>query len=236
MATWRPKKIIFIGTQSSLLKILAKDNETEVISSVSFLETLAMRFLPDLIVADFLTAESIMQIRKTERFAFIPILLSAEKITMNEVNATIAFPNIIVCNSTLCTQDIFIEHLKAIMTKTKSILPAKTGAIIKKTVCFVDENIGKKFTRKEITNEIGTDRDYLTRIFHREMGIGLWDYINIIRLEEAKNLLTYTGIPVKEIAQRCGFSTSAYFCNCFRKHFHISPSDLRITRDFKTNR
>ena len=42
MALWKPKKIIFIGSQNPLLKVLAKENETEVISSISFLESLSM--------------------------------------------------------------------------------------------------------------------------------------------------------------------------------------------------
>ena len=59
------------------------------------------------------------------------------------------------------------------------------------------------------------------------MGLGLWDYINILRLEEARNLLVYTGLSIKEIAERCGFTSDAYFCNCFRKHYKISPGDAR---------
>ncbi|MDO4507636.1 MAG: AraC family transcriptional regulator [Spirochaetales bacterium] len=230
MALWKPKKIIFIGTQSPLLKILAKENETEVISSINFLESLAMRFLPDLIIADSLTAEDIMNIRKTERFAFIPILIASERFSEEEIEAYLSYSNILACNCSVSTQEIFIEHLKAIMSKSKKLSPAKTGALVKKAVLFIDRNINRRFTRKDMSQEIGTDRDYLTRIFHREMGMNLWDYINILRLEEARNLLVYTGLTVKEIAERCGFSTEAYFCICFKKHYNLSPSNMRNNR------
>ena len=230
MALWKPKKIIFIGSQNPLLKVLAKENETEVISSISFLESLSMRFLPDLIVAEALSSDDIMQIRKTEKFAFIPILITAEKFTDEETLAVLPFPNILICNSTISMHDEFISHLKKIMTKSKSMLPAKTAAIVKKTVCYIDRNMGGKFSRKEISRETGTDEDYLTKVFRLEMGLGLWDYINILRLEEARNLLVYTGLSIKEIAERCGFTTDAYFCNCFRKRYKISPGDARNNR------
>lgn len=227
MALWKPKKIIFIGSQNPLLKVLAKENETEVISSISFLESLSMRFLPDLIVAEMLSRDDIMQIRKTERFAFIPILITTEKFTEEEIKAVIPFPNILMCNSIISIHDDFIKHLKEIMAKSKSMLSAKTGAIVKKAVCYIDINMGKKFSRKEISQKTGTDEDYLTKVFRLEMGLGLWDYINILRLEEARNLLVYTGLSIKEIAERCGFTSDAYFCNCFRKHYKISPGDAR---------
>lgn len=231
MALWKPKKIIFIGTQSSLLKILSKENDTEVISSINFLETLAMSFLPNLIIAETLTQDEIMYIRKIDRFTFIPILVTTEKFTKEEINALISFPNIILCNSNVSLQPIFVSHLKSIMTKGKTLSPARTAAIAKKTILFLDSNIGNKFTRKEISQAIGTDEDYLTRIFHREMGMTLWNYLNILRLEEARNLLVYTGLSIKEIAERCGFTTAPYFCNCFKKHYNISPGDVRNNRN-----
>ena len=230
MALWKPKKIIFIGIQSPLLKILAKENETEVISSINFLESLAMRFLPDLIIADTLTSQDIMFIRKTERFAFIPILIAAEKFSEEEIESALSYSNILLCNSFVCKQEIFIQHLKAIMTKSKKLSSAKTSILVKKAVFYIDGNISRKFSRKDISNDIGTDQDYLTRIFHREMGMNLWDYINTLRLEEGKNLLVYTGLTVKEIAERCGYTTEAYFCNCFRKHYGISPGEIRNNR------
>lgn len=230
MALWKPKKIIFIGTQGALLKKIAKENETEVISSINFLETLSMRFIPDLIVTEFLSKEDIMKIRKIDKFTFIPILLATENFTKEEIEATLSFQRILICNSVISCQDIFIEHIKAILTKTKSLLPAKTGAIVKKAIFFIELNINKKITRKLISTELATDQDYLTRVFHKEMGITLWSYISILRLEKSKNLLTYTSLSIKEIAENCGFSNSAYFCNCFKKYFNLSPNEIRSNR------
>ncbi|MCI5829521.1 MAG: AraC family transcriptional regulator [Treponema sp.] len=227
MAVWRPKKILFIGTHSALLKVLSKENETEVISSINFIGSLTMSFVPDLIVAETLNAEEIITIRKTDKLAFVPILISSEKITEEECRSAIPFSNVILCSATVCTDSLFIEHLKAVLTKTKKLAHAKTSSIVKRAILFVDSNLAVKFTRKDICSQINTNEDYLTRVFRKEMGMGLWDYINILRLEEAKSLLTYTGLTIKEVAQRCGFTTSAYLCNCFKRRFNISPDSIR---------
>ena len=88
MIQWKPRKIIFIGNQTPLLKILAKENETEVISSVTFLYTLATRFAPDLIVFDSVQDADILEVRKVEKLIFVPVLITAENFKeLNNLNS-----------------------------------------------------------------------------------------------------------------------------------------------------
>ena len=54
------------------------------------------------------------------------------------------------------------------------------------------------------------------------------NYIQQLRLEYAALLLTeHTDRNIAQIATDSGFSSSAYFSNCFRQHFGMSPSDYR---------
>ena len=46
-------------------------------------------------------------------------------------------------------------------------------------------------------------------------------------LAAAKNLLVTTLLPISEISDKCGFHTQAYFCDCFKRHFHITPKHFR---------
>lgn len=230
MPVWKKKKIIFIGNQFPLLNILSKENETEVVSSINFLENLVMQFAPDLIVSEPLSQKEIMHLRKIPRLAFVPILETTEKFTPEETNSAESFSNVILCNSSVCCTPSFVKHLYSIMERTVSLVPAKTGAIVKNAILFLDMNFDRKITRKTISQTIAADEDYLTRIFKREMGMGLWDYLTKLRLEEARNLLTYTGLSIKEISQKCGFNAQAYFCNCFKKEYNLSPGDIRNNR------
>jgi AraC-like DNA-binding protein len=70
-------------------------------------------------------------------------------------------------------------------------------------------------------------------------------YSNILpdqlRIQRAQSALASTDEPVTSIALRCGFSTSQYFSNVFRKQFGLTPSKFRkrerqthaISRDFR---
>ena len=125
MIQWKPRKIIFIGNQTPLLKILAKENETEVISSVTFLSTLATRFAPDLIVFDSVQDADILEVRKVEKLIFVPVLITAENFKeLNNLNSISDFSNVIICNQSVSQSSQFVERLKNLMSKKQPVLPS----------------------------------------------------------------------------------------------------------------
>ncbi|MGN0729634.1 helix-turn-helix transcriptional regulator [Treponema sp.] len=231
MTPWKPRKIIFIGSQTPLLKILAKENETEVISSASFLSTIAARFTPDLIVFDSIQDTDIIEVRKIERLVFVPVLIIAESFKeLNNLNSISDFSNVIICNETVSCTEEFVERLKSLMTKKQAVLPARTGAIVKYTILYMNKNFQRKITRKNLASQVGMDEDYLTRIFRYEMGVGISGYLSHLRLSEAERFLVFTGMKIQDIAKECGFSNSSYFINSYRKKFGISPGAIRKGR------
>ncbi len=57
--------------------------------------------------------------------------------------------------------------------------------------------------------------------------MGFNEYLNHIRLEQARMLLKGHDMKVKDIAHACGFADSNYFCRLFRKTTERSPSEYR---------
>ena len=170
MIQWKPRKIIFIGNQTPLLKILAKENETEVISSVTFLSTLATRFAPDLIVFDSVQDADILEVRKVEKLIFVPVLITAENFKeLNNLNSISDFSNVIICNQSVSQSSQFVERLKNLMSKKQPVLPSRTGSSVKYAILYMNKNLSKKISRNTLADQVGVDPDYLTRIFHKEM-------------------------------------------------------------------
>ncbi|PKG42897.1 helix-turn-helix domain-containing protein, partial [Psychroflexus sp. MES1-P1E] len=56
-----------------------------------------------------------------------------------------------------------------------------------------------------------------------------FEYLKNIRLEKAKNKLQYSKDSIFEIAFKCGFDTTSYFSNIFKKHIGLSPTQFRKT-------
>ena len=67
----------------------------------------------------------------------------------------------------------------------------------------------------------------VSRLFKEGTGSGFKEYVINKRLERAMELLTTTDTPVGEIARSVGFENSTYFSTAFKKHYGISPTQLR---------
>lgn len=69
--------------------------------------------------------------------------------------------------------------------------------------------------------------EYLSKLFKKETGTSLVDYINWIRIQRAKDLLEYTDEKIIDISLLVGFNSSSYFCRIFKQNTGFSPSDFR---------
>lgn len=71
-----------------------------------------------------------------------------------------------------------------------------------------------------------------SRMYHvikQETGKSLKELVNEIRLADARNLLEHSSFQIGQIADYCGFSTSAYFFRVFKKEFGMTPQEYRET-------
>jgi YesN/AraC family two-component response regulator len=53
------------------------------------------------------------------------------------------------------------------------------------------------------------------------------DYVNLVRVNRAKFMLRTYRMTLKEIAAKCGFSDTAYFCRVFKKVGKVTPTTYR---------
>ncbi|GGE02165.1 response regulator transcription factor [Paenibacillus nasutitermitis] len=68
---------------------------------------------------------------------------------------------------------------------------------------------------------------YLSRIYKEQTGKGLMDYINELRISEAKKLLRETEYKISEVSKRIGYNSSKYFNQVFKKFVGISATSYR---------
>ena len=61
------------------------------------------------------------------------------------------------------------------------------------------------------------------------------DYIRMLRLQKAKELLETTDLTISEIVFKCGFQTVSHFARIFKKKHGIQPSVFRLTNKNATN-
>ncbi|MBE7025236.1 MAG: helix-turn-helix domain-containing protein [Ruminococcaceae bacterium] len=82
-------------------------------------------------------------------------------------------------------------------------------------------------TAREAAAALHYNPDYLTQILKADTGMTLSEYLNDIRLKEAKNLLLNSNRNVTEIAYKVGFSDEKYFMKLFKRKENVTPTQYR---------
>ena len=226
----KPKRIIFAGCSLKILKAFGEGNETEVVSSVSFMNTISPRFMPDLIVTGISSVYDIREIRSSPLLKNIPVLVCGENFQqLSNLSSLVSFPSVLMCNECVALKKEFITRLNRVLEKKEKFSGAKTGSVVKYALLYMNKNVNKKLSRGDIAKHLGVNESYLSRIFKQEMGISLWNYLNIFRLSLASKTLEESLAGIKEVALMYGFESDSYFIKAFKKEFGVSPGKFRLS-------
>lgn len=66
-----------------------------------------------------------------------------------------------------------------------------------------------------------------SHLFTQKLGISPYKFLLSLRMDEAKELLLYSSMSVREVCESVGFSDPSYFSRMFRKYTGYSPSEYR---------
>lgn len=92
---------------------------------------------------------------------------------------------------------------------------------------YIEANLLKNIRVGDISPALGLSRCYLTRLFKREEGITLQQYIQREKCRFAERQLKYTDYSVALISEYFGFSSPGYFSTCFQHWYGVTPAMYR---------
>jgi len=98
---------------------------------------------------------------------------------------------------------------------------------IQKAKRFIDENIDKKLTLKEVTRHCSLSISRFSELFKKETGTTFKKYLMSKRMEKAKELLRNASLYVKQVSYSVGYKSIPTFCSDFKKINGLSPSEYR---------
>ena len=109
-----------------------------------------------------------------------------------------------------------------------SIVPNTNSTGTLQTILhYIDLHYKQPLTREEIANAVGYSPSHISHVFSGAMGMTLTEYITMLRMGEAKQLLRNTQIPVSRIAMQLGFSSIRSFNRFFMGQLHTTPTPYR---------
>ena len=110
------------------------------------------------------------------------------------------------------------------------LVPCDTGknkSIIGAIFAYVSEHFREPITLTDLEDVCGYSAHYLSRVFSEAVGINFRRFVNELRLEYARELLTTTDLPVTEIAYKSGFGSIRSFNRAFGKEYNSVPKKSR---------
>ena len=85
---------------------------------------------------------------------------------------------------------------------------------------FTDHN----FSLQSISNELSYNKKYTSFVFKKHFGLGIVEYLNTIRIQNACTMIEQGFTSVNDIADRCGYSDPQYFSKIFKSKMDLTPS------------
>jgi AraC-like DNA-binding protein len=98
---------------------------------------------------------------------------------------------------------------------------------VSEIVQYINENYMESLSVPLISERFFTSQYYLSRIFKETTGFTLVEYINNVRVNEAKKLLSQSGLKAINIAEETGFGSLAHFNRVFKAVAGCSPLNYR---------
>lgn len=101
------------------------------------------------------------------------------------------------------------------------------SSVIQKAIAYIEEHIAQDLDREEIAGHVYLNPAYLSRLFKKETGRSLTDYIVEARIAKVKPMLESTNLKISDIAVAVGYDSFSHFTKTFKKLTGLTPQEYR---------
>lgn len=123
-------------------------------------------------------------------------------------------------------EEALVARYSALLAYTEmSREPKKTADRIEE---YLNANCRRDIGVNDISEYLGLSYSYVRKVFKAEKGVNIPDYLNSIRIRNAKALLQDKSLSIKSIATLVGYNNNQSFERYFKKSVGITPAEYRL--------
>jgi len=127
----------------------------------------------------------------------------------------------------------FLASLRYLHTYRSMGKCADTSDMVDAARHYVDENIERHLTLKQIADYVGLSVSNFSMKFRQEVGCSPIAYMNRMKIERACELLENTDMQINQISYKVGINDALYFSRIFSKLKGASPSEYRVGKNMQ---
>ncbi|HEU5110119.1 MAG TPA: response regulator transcription factor, partial [Micromonosporaceae bacterium] len=154
------------------------------------------------------------------------LVLSTGALSTHDVARAEPHPRAVLLGKGILSEIETVELFGRLLNPAGPV-PHRGSLLIRHALAYLHQHYHHQITRRQVAKAAGMSEDYLSRLFHRELGLSPWDYLNRLRIEQAKERLREGDESIQVVARRVGFHDRAYFSRIFRKLTGMPPQVYR---------
>ena len=122
--------------------------------------------------------------------------------------------------------------LREFTRSTFDLSGVKHADVLSRATSYIRSNYMKKLTLDSTAKLIYISPSYLSRLFRDELNTTFNAYLNSVRIERSKILLSSEELSIAEVADLVGFFDQSYFNKVFKKMTGMTPKKYRESRGY----
>ena len=101
------------------------------------------------------------------------------------------------------------------------------GGRIRRALIYIHQNYEKEISVPFLAELAHLSPSRFRALFREATGLSPLDYLLVLRLNHARQLMLQTGSSIGEVARAVGYEDQLYFSRIFKKRTGLSPSAYR---------
>jgi two-component system response regulator YesN len=111
-----------------------------------------------------------------------------------------------------------------------------TNHIVKATREYLENHYTDDISLEDMAAQVNISPQYFSKLIKKTTGFNFIDWLSMLRVKRAKELLTNTSLTVKEVCFMVGYKDPNYFSRIFKKRIGITPSEYVKTSSYLNNK
>lgn len=135
-----------------------------------------------------------------------------------------------IVNTLFSLEDLRQYYLQFFLNITNMLASSSVyrgSELIDQIQLYMQRNYQKDLTQEFVASLFYLNRSYLSQLFHKKTGRKFVDYLNMIRIEKAKELLADPNKKMYTIARAVGYDNTKYFFRIFKRCTGLTPDGWR---------
>lgn len=127
------------------------------------------------------------------------------------------------------------QHSGIIFRKKEKKRGRRWNPAIEAAISYIEKNLNKNVSRSEVAREVHLSEEYFSRLFRQETGDTFKDYLLMVKMEAAKDILIKTQLSVGIVASKVGYSNFSHFSQMFKNYTGLTPQEFRKNNNLGKN-